>query len=57
MVDNEKQFDLDKFKEFYQSIGTKIAFASVYHPESNGVAERANRIVFSAISKTLFNLC
>jgi hypothetical protein len=28
----------------------------VYHPESNGAMERANRIVFSAISKTLFNL-
>ena len=31
-VDNGKQFDSDKFKEFFQSIGTKIAFASVYHP-------------------------
>ena len=55
-VDNGKQFDSDKFKESCQSIGTKIAFASVYHPESNGAVERANRIVFSAISKTLFNL-
>ena len=55
-IDNGKQFDSDKFKEFCQSIGTKKAFASVYHPESNGAVERANRIVFSAISKTLFNL-
>jgi len=55
-VDNGKQFDSDKFKEFYQSIGTKIAFASVYHPESNGAVERANKIVFSTISKTLLNL-
>jgi cation transport regulator ChaB len=37
-------------------MGTTLAFASVYHPESNGSAERANKIVFSAISKTLFNL-
>jgi len=35
-VDNGKQFNSDRFKEFYQHIGTKIAFASVYHPESNG---------------------
>jgi len=56
-VDNGKQFDLDKFKELCKSIGTKIAFASVYHPESNGAVERANRVIFSAISKTLFNLC
>jgi transposase InsO family protein len=55
-VDNGKQFDSDNFKSFYKSIGTKIAFASVYHPESNGIVERANRIAFNAISKTLFNL-
>jgi hypothetical protein len=55
-VDNGKQFDSDNFKSFYKRIGTKIAFASVYHPESNGAMERANRIVFNAISKTLFNL-
>jgi len=55
-VDNEKQFDSDKFKEFCCYIGTKIAFASVYHPESNRAVERANRIIFSVISKTLLNL-
>jgi hypothetical protein len=33
-----------------------LAFASVYHLESNGAIERANRAVFSAISKTMFNL-
>jgi cation transport regulator ChaB len=37
-------------------MGTTLAFTSVYHPESNGAVERANKIVFSAISKTLFNL-
>jgi transposase InsO family protein len=55
-VDNGKQFDSNKFKEFCTSIGTKLAFPSIYHPESNGAVERANRAVFSAISKTLFNL-
>ena len=53
MVDNGKQFDSDKFKEFCKRLGTILAFASVYHPESNRAVERANRIVFSAISKTL----
>lgn len=55
-VDNGKQFDSDKFKEFCKSIGTSLALASVYHPESNGAVERANMAVFSAITKTLFNL-
>ena len=55
-MDNGKQFDSNKFKDFCTSIGTKIVFTSVYHPESNGAVERANRVIFSAISKTLFNL-
>jgi hypothetical protein len=29
-------------------------FASVYHPQSNGVVERANGQIFSAIKKCLF---
>lgn len=33
-----------------------MAFASVYHPESNGAVKRANREIFVAISKTLYNL-
>jgi hypothetical protein len=37
-------------------IPNTIAFASVYHPESSGAVGRANRIIFSAISKTLFGL-
>jgi hypothetical protein len=32
---------------------TKVAFASVYHPQSNGAVERANSIIFEAIKKTL----
>jgi len=43
-------------KNSTKNIGTKVAFASVYHPESNGAVERANRIIFSEIAKTLFNL-
>ena len=31
-VDNGKQFDSYSFKEFCHHMGTKIAFASVYHP-------------------------
>jgi hypothetical protein len=35
-VDNEKQLDRQDFREYYRSIGTKLCFASVYHPQSNG---------------------
>jgi transposase InsO family protein len=50
-VDNGKQFDCQDFREYCRSIGTKLCFASVYHPQSNGAVERANGQIFSAIKK------
>ena len=41
-VDNGTQFDVETFKDFCDRIGTKIHFASVRHPESNGLVERGN---------------
>ena len=55
-VDNGKQFDSQLFREFYLSIGTKVMFASVYHPQSNGAVERANGLIFNAIKKCMFGL-
>lgn len=54
-VDNGKQFDYIDFKEFCISLGTKIKFSSVYHPQSNGVVERASSLIFSTIKKYLFD--
>jgi ribonuclease HI len=54
-VDNGKQFDSQDFRDFCFSIGTKLAFASVYHPQSNGVVERANGKIFTAIKKMLLD--
>jgi transposase InsO family protein len=54
-VDNSKQFDNQDFREFCNSIGTKAVFASVYHPQSNGVVERANGKIFDAIKKRLLD--
>jgi hypothetical protein len=42
-------------KEFCEQIGTKIHFASVRHPESNGLVERANGIIMTGIMKLIFN--
>jgi hypothetical protein len=41
------------FKEFYHQIGTKVAFASVYHPQSNGAVERINSLMFESMKKIL----
>jgi hypothetical protein len=54
-IDNGKQFDSQDFKDFCFSIGTKLAFASVYHPQSNGVVEHANGKIFTAIKKMLLD--
>jgi hypothetical protein len=34
----------------------KIHYASVRHPESNGLVERANKIIIIGIMKSIFNL-
>jgi transposase InsO family protein len=54
-VDNGTQFDAEAFREFCEQIGTKIHFASVRHPESNGLVERANDIIMTGIMKLIFN--
>jgi hypothetical protein len=54
-VDNGTQFDVETFKDFCDRIGTKIHFTSVRHPESNGLVERANRIIMTGIMKLIFN--
>jgi hypothetical protein len=54
-VDNGTQFDAETFKAFCDQIGTKIHFASVRHPESNGLVERANEIIITGIMKSIFN--
>jgi hypothetical protein len=54
-VDNGTQFDAETFKDLRDQIGTKIHFASVRHPESNGLVERANGIIMTGIMKLIFN--
>jgi transposase InsO family protein len=54
-VDNGTQFDAETFKDFCNQIGTKIRFASVRHPESNGLVERSNGIIMTRIMKLIFN--
>jgi hypothetical protein len=54
-VDNGTQFEAEAFKDFCDQIGTKIHFASVRHPESNDMVERANAIIMTGIMKLIFN--
>jgi IS30 family transposase len=52
-VDNAKYFNNAMFKDFCQQVRTKVAFTSIYHPQSNGAIERANALIFEAIKKIL----
>jgi transposase InsO family protein len=55
-VNNGTQFDFKAFMAFCSQVGTNIHFASVRHPESNGLIERPNVIILSGITKSLFGL-
>jgi IS30 family transposase len=54
-VDNGTQFDAETFKDLCDQIDTKNHFASVRHPESNGLVQRANGIIMTGIMKLIFN--
>jgi hypothetical protein len=41
------------FKDLCHQVGTKLSFASVYHPQSNRAVEQASGLIFEAIKKIL----
>jgi hypothetical protein len=53
IVDSARQFDCHIFMDFYHQMGVKAAFASVYHPQPNGVVERTNALIFFTIKKVI----
>jgi hypothetical protein len=42
-------------KSFVKKLARRFIFASVRHPESNGLVERANGIIMTGIMKLIFN--
>lgn len=56
ITNNSSQFDSAKFKDFGEGIGTKICFALVGHPESNGAVERANDNLLARPTKRLVGM-
>jgi hypothetical protein len=41
------------FKDFCYQVGMRVAFTSVYHPQSNNTVERGNALIFEAIKKII----
>ena len=55
ITDNGKQFSSAKFQEFCDELGTKLCYASVAHPQSNGAVERANGQIMQGIKTRVFD--
>ena len=58
ITDNGTQFTSRTFMQYIQDLGSKVCFASVAHPRSNGQAERANAEVLRGLrTRTFDRLC
>jgi transposase InsO family protein len=55
ITDNSTQFMSHTFMQYVQDLGSKICFASVAHPRSNGQAERANAEVLRRLKTRTFD--
>ena len=55
ITDNGTQFTSRTFMQYIQDLGSKVCFASVAHPRSNGQAERANAEVLRGLKTRTFD--
>ncbi|XP_025607708.1 uncharacterized protein [Arachis hypogaea] len=53
ITDNGRQFADQKFQSFLQNLKIKQHFASVEHPQTNGLAETANKVILHALKKKI----
>ena len=55
ITDNSTQFTSHAFMQYIRDLGSKVCFASVAHPRSNGQAERANAEVLRGLRTKTFD--
>jgi hypothetical protein len=53
ITDNGTNFTSKEFKNYCESMGIKLKFASVVHPKTNGQVEKANGLICNGIKKRL----
>ncbi|GAU50709.1 hypothetical protein TSUD_301140 [Trifolium subterraneum] len=53
VTDNGTQFTNKKFQEFLPTIGTTQHFTSLEHPQTNGQAEAANRVILRGLRRRM----
>jgi transposase InsO family protein len=55
ITDNGTQFTSRAFTQYIQNLGSKVSFASVAHPRSNGQTERMNAEVLRGLKTRTFD--
>jgi transposase InsO family protein len=55
ITDNGTNFTTKEFKNYCESMGIKLKFASVAHPKTNGQVEKANGLIYNGIKKRLLS--
>jgi hypothetical protein len=53
ITDNGTNFTSKEFKNYYESMGIKLKFASVAHPKTKGQVKKANGLICNGIKKRL----
>ena len=53
ITDNGSNFDKEEFRHFCFSQGTRVDYASVAHPQTNGQAERTNGLILQGLKPRL----
>ena len=53
ITDNGSNFDSEEFRDFCNSQGTRVDYASVAHPQTNGQAERVNGLILKGVKPRL----
>lgn len=53
VTDNGTQFSNSKVVDFCKQLGIETKFVSVIHPQANGQAEAANKVILNGIKKKL----
>jgi hypothetical protein len=51
IIDNGTNFTSKEFKNYCESMGIKLKFASVAHPKTNGQVKKANGLICNGIKK------
>lgn len=55
ITDNDTQFTSRAFMQYVRTLGSKVSFASVAHPRSNGQAERVNAEILRGLKARTFD--